>query len=196
MSTAEADETAEIQFSVLKRGSRDPQGPYTEQDLLSLLNNGDLAVEDLVYFDGIDEWKPIYEVFDIQEQISHFVDDGQDTEKVGVAFREVSNVVGDEESIYYIAVQEKVGLLSKTKQCVILTDRHIFLMHDKRGGYELEAHPWKTVTNTLMRDEGRGLRTFSILLGVNQRVDVAHIPLKQVKRLFQLSQEMKEGNGS
>ncbi len=194
MSDAEGTETAEMQFSVLRRGTKDPQGPYTEKDLLNLLNNGELAIEDLVYYEGISEWKPINEVFEIQEQISHFVDDGQDTLKVGIAFREVSNVVGDGEDIYYIAVQAKVGLLSKTKQCVIITDRHIFILHERRVGYELEAHPWKNVTNTLMRDEGKGLGTFSILLGVNHRVDVAHIPLRQVQRLFQLSQEMKEGS--
>jgi len=192
MSITETNEMAEIQFSVLKRGSKDPQGPYSEGELLNLLNNNELGIEDLVYYDGIGEWKPINEVFEIQEQISHFVDDGQDTLKVGVAFREVSNVVGQGEDIYYIAVQEKVGILSKTKQCVIITDRHIFILHEKRVGYELEAHPWKHVTNTLMRDEGRGLGTFSILLGVDHRVDVAHVPLRQVQRLFQLSQEMKE----
>lgn len=193
MSDASADPTPELYFSILKRGERDPRGPYTQEGLLSLLNAGEVNGEDLVYYEGISEWKPIHEVFELQEQIIHFVDDGQDTQKVGVAFREVSNVVGNGESIYYIAVQAKAGLLSKTKQCVAITDRHLFIMTDKRVGYELEAHPWKSVTNTLMRDEGKNLGTFSILLGGEKRLDVAHIPLKQVHRLFQLSQEMKEG---
>ncbi len=186
-------EASGIQFSILKRGERDPRGPYNQDELLQLLNADEIGVNDLVYYDGIGEWKPIHEVFEVQEQISHFVDDGQDTQRVGVAFREVSNVVGPGESIYYIAVQAKVGLLSKTKLCVIVTDRHLFLMTENRRGYELEAHPWPSVTNTLMRDEGKGLGTFSILLGAERRVDVSHIPLKQVHRLFQLSQEMKEG---
>ncbi len=193
MSTEEVDEAPEILFSILRLGERDPIGPFTEADLLKLFNDGQVAQDDMVYYDGIGEWKPIHEVFEVQEQISHFVDDGQDTQKVGIAFREVSNVVGPGESIYYIAVQARAGLLSKTKQCVIITDRHLFLMTDKRVGYELEAHPWKAVTNTLMRDEGRGLGTFSILLGGEKRTDVCHIPLKQIQRLFQLSQEMKEG---
>ncbi len=182
-----------ILFSILRRGERDPIGPFSETELLKLFNDGQVGQEDMVYYDGIGEWRPIHEVFEVQEQISHFVDDGQDTQKVGIAFREVSNVVGAGESIYYIAVQAKAGLLSKTKQCVIITDRHLFLMVDKRVGYELEAHPWKAVTNTLMRDESRGLGTFSILLGGEKRTDVCHIPLKQVQRLFQLSQEMKGG---
>ena len=193
MSDAEAAPTTGILFSILKRGERDPLGPYSDEDLLALLNAEQVSIHDYVYYEGIGEWKPIHEVFEVQEQITHFVDDGQDTQRVGIAFREVSNVVGKGESIYYIAVQAKVGLLSKTKQCVILTDRHLFIMTENRKGYELEAHPWKAVTNTLMRDEGKGLGTFSILLGGERRTDIAHIPLKQVHRLFQLSQEMKEG---
>jgi hypothetical protein len=183
-----------ILFSILRRGERDPIGPYNETDLLQLLNTDQIGINDLVYYDGIGEWRPLHDVFDIQEQITHFVDDGQDTQRVGVAFREVSNVVGPGESIYYIAVQAKAGLLSKTKQCVVVTDRHLFIMSEKRVGYELEAHPWKSITNTLMRDEGKGLGTFSVLLGAEHRTDICHVPLKQVQRLFQLSQEMKEGH--
>ena len=193
MSTAEAQEQPiAIQFSILKRGETDSHGPFSEHDILNQLNSGEITSEDMVFYEGLGEWKPIGEVFEIQEQISHFVDDGQDTQKVAIAFREVSNIVGSEEDIFYIAVQSKAGILSKTKQCVIITDTHVFILHEKRVGYELEAHLWKTVTNTLMRDEGRGLGTFSILLGGEKRVDVCHIPLKQVQRLFQLSQEIKQ----
>jgi hypothetical protein len=193
MSTTETQEQpGDIQFSILKRGEPDSRGPFTEQNILAQLNAGEITSEDMVFYEGLGEWKPIGEVFEIQEQISHFVDDGQDKQKVAAAFREVFNVVGSDEDIFYIAVQAKAGLLSKIKQCVILTDTHLFMLHEKRVGYELEAHLWKTVTNTLMRDEGRGLGTFSILLGGEKRVDVCHIPLRQVQRLFQLSQEIKQ----
>jgi hypothetical protein len=193
MSTTETQEQpGDIQFSILKRGEPDSRGPFTEQNILAQLNAGEITSEDMVFYEGLGEWKPIGEVFEIQEQISHFVDDGQDKQKVAAAFREVFNVVGSDEDIFYIAVQAKAGLLSKTKQCVIVTDTHLFMLHEKRVGYELEAHLWKTVTNTLMRDEGRGFGTFSILLGGEKRVDVCHIPLRQVQRLFQLSQEIKQ----
>lgn len=192
ITTETQEQPIEIQFSILKRGEPDSRGPFTEQDILAQLNAGEITSEDMVFYEGLGEWKPIGEVFEIQEQISHFVDDGQDKQKVAAAFREVFNVVGSEEDIFYIAVQAKAGLLSKTKQCVIVTDTHLFMLHEKRVGYELEAHLWKTVTNTLMRDEGRGLGTFSILLGGEKRVDVCHIPLRQVQRLFQLSQEIKQ----
>ncbi len=196
MSAVETEESGGVQFSILKRGARDPEGPFSDEELLSMMNDGTLSVADLVYYEGMGEWKPIGEVFEVHEQISHFVDDGQDTEKVALAFREVGNVVGNSESIYYVAVQAKAGLLSKTKQCVIITDKHVFIMHEKRVGFELEAHLWKDITNTLMRDEGKGLGTYSILLGAEKRIDVLHLPLKQVQRLFQLSQEMKQDNPS
>ena len=192
ITTETQEQPIEIQFSILKRGEPDSRGPFTEQNILAQLNAGEITSEDMVFYEGLGEWKPIGEVFEIQEQISHFVDDGQDKQKVAAAFREVFNVVGSDEDIFYIAVQAKAGLLSKTKQCVIVTDTHLFMLHEKRVGYELEAHLWKTVTNTLMRDEGRGLGTFSILLGGEKRVDVCHIPLRQVQRLFQLSQEIKQ----
>jgi len=192
ITTETQEQPIEIQFSILKRGEPDSRGPFTEQNILAQLNAGEITSEDMVFYEGLGEWKPIGEVFEIQEQISHFVDDGQDKQKVAAAFREVFNVVGSDEDIFYIAVQAKAGLLSKTKQCVILTDTHLFMLHEKRVGYELEAHLWKTVTNTLMRDEGRGFGTFSILLGGEKRVDVCHIPLRQVQRLFQLSQEIKQ----
>jgi len=194
VSAVETAESGGVQFSILKRGARDPEGPFSEQELIAMMNNGGLSVADLVYYEGMGEWKPIGEVFEVHEQISHFVDDGQDTEKVALAFREVGNVVGETESIYYIAVQAKAGLLSKTKQCVIITEKHVFIMHEKRVSFELEANLWKDVTNTLMRDEGKGLGTYSILLGSDKRIDVLHLPLKQVQRLFQLSQEMKLDN--
>jgi hypothetical protein len=193
--TAEIQETEEIQFSIVRQGSQEQEGPLTAEGILDQLNEETLSPDDLVFYEGLGEWKPIREVFEIQEQISHFIDDGQDTTKVGIAFREVSNVVGDSEELYYVAVQAKAGLLTKTKQCVIISDRHVFILHEKRVGYELEAHLWKSITNTLMRDEGKGLGTYSILLGGEKRVDVCHIPLKQVQRLFQLSQEMKRDVG-
>lgn len=192
MSTENEIEASETLFSVLKRGTRNPEGPYSAEDLLRLLNENAISKEDWVFYEGIDQWKPISEVFEVHEQISHFVDDGQDTHKVAIAFNEVTQVIGDTESIYYIAVQAKVGLLSKTKQCVILTDRHLYLMNERRQSFELEAHAWKTVTNTLMRDEGKDLGTFSILLGAERRIDIHHLPLKQVHRLFRLSQEIKD----
>ncbi|MEM9281439.1 MAG: DUF4339 domain-containing protein, partial [Verrucomicrobiota bacterium] len=75
----------QVQFSILRRGAREPEGPYSDQELLGFINDGSLSVSDLVYYEGMGDWRPFGEVFEVQEQISHFVDDGQDTEKVALA---------------------------------------------------------------------------------------------------------------
>ncbi|MEM7699555.1 MAG: hypothetical protein AAF236_14245 [Verrucomicrobiota bacterium] len=187
-----ADYSPEQPFSILKRGSIEPAGPYSQEDILALLNGGEISIYDMVFYQGLGEWKPLMEVFEVEEQISHFVDDGQDLQKVGLAFRDISNVALPGEDIFYIAVQAKAGLLTKAKDCIALTSRHLFILHDRKGSFELEPHPWATVSNTLMRDEGKGLGTFSLLLDGDKRVDLSHFPLKQVQRLFQISQEIKE----
>ncbi len=196
MSSIEVNEQPEIQFSILREGSKDPEGPYSDTDILNMLNKRDVSPHDLVFYEGLQKWSPIGEVFVIHEQISHFVDDGQDKIRVGEVFREISELVTRDENIYYIAVQERAGLLSKSKQSVALTDKHIFLLTSvKKTGFEIQAHLWSRISNTMMRDEGKDLATFSILLDLEKKVDIAHIPLKQVQRLFQLSQEMKEAQG-
>jgi len=185
------DTGAAIDFFVLKQGTKDPLGPMPEVEILRLLNESEITPYDLVYYEGIQQWQPLAEIFVIEDQISHFVDDGQDKTKVGEVFREVSSILSKDEDIYYIAFQEKAGLLSKAKASVVITDRHIFLLRETRSGWEIEGYPWSRISNTLMRDEGKGIGTFSILLDLENRIDVAHIPMRQLRRLFQLSQELR-----
>lgn len=181
-----------IAFSVIKQGTMNPLGPMSEEDILHLLNEGEITPFDLVYYEGIQQWQPLAEVFVIEDQISHFIDDGQNKQKVGEVFREISNILTKGENIYYIAIQEKAGILSKSKSSIVITDQHISILKEIRTGWEIEAHKWGHISNTLMRDEGKGVGTFSILLDLEKRVDVAHIPMKQLRRLFQLSQELRE----
>ena len=194
-SASEAAEE-EITFSVLRRESEEPIGPLSAEQILEMLKNDELSRQDFVFYEGMEDWMPIDSVFEIQEQISHFVDDGQDKEAVADAFQEVNSILAQGESIYYIAVQDRTGLLSKSKDSVILTDKRILVLRRKRAGLEMEAFPWKTVTNTLMRDDGNGAGTFSVLLNREKNVDINHIPTVQIHRLFQLSQELNDdGNG-
>lgn len=190
-----ASEPEEIEFSVMRRGEDDALGPFTQDAILQMLNAGDLSQKDFVYYEGLEDWTPIEEVFEVHEQISHFVDDGQDKDKVAQCFRDVSQVLAAGEDIYYIAVQAKAGILSKAKTCVIMTNKRLFLQHEKRGGYELESHRWDSVTNTLMKDEGGGMATFSVLFNREKRLDIPHLPIAQVHRLFQLFQELSEKPG-
>ena len=190
----EAQQPEAIQFSVQKNGEETTLGPYTQEELLLRIQSGEFSRQDFVYYEGLPGWEPIGEVFSFHEQISHFVDDGQDHERVAEVFQEVTGILSQNEEIYYIAVQERAGLLSKGRTCVILTNKRILFRNQHKHGSELDSHPWSTVSNTIMKDEGngKGLGTFSVLLQLEKRLDVTHIPMRQVRRLFQLSQELRD----
>ncbi|MDF1753794.1 MAG: DUF4339 domain-containing protein [Verrucomicrobiales bacterium] len=185
------DEELGLSFSILRRGATEPGGPYTEEQILSMLREDEISKKDYVFFQGLSDWRPLEDVFEIHEKINHFIDDGQDKYKLGEAFREVSNVLSPNEEIYYIAVQNRVGILTKTRQCVIITNKHLYHLTEKRVGYELEAHSWNTISNTKMQDDRKDVGTFSFLINNERRVDVPSIPMPQVRRLFELSCEMK-----
>lgn len=181
----------ELTFSILRQGAIEPGGPYSEEQILLMLQEERITRKDYVFFEGMTDWRHLEEVFEIHERINHIVDDGQDKYKLGEAFREVNNVLTEGEEIYYIAVQDRAGLLTKTKQCVIISSRNLYHLTEKRVGYELEAHQWENISNTLMREDKNDLGTFSFLIGHERRIDIPNLPLVQVQRLFQLSQEMK-----
>lgn len=180
----------EIQFSVVKLGQQTPAGPYNQDDILTMLQNGALERQDLVYYDGMGDWAAIEDVFDIHEEITHFIDDDQDQAAVAQAFREVAPILASEENIFYIATQKRSGLLSRTKSCVILTNNRLIVLKIKKSGSELESHKWTSVGDISMKDEGNGLGTYSAGLHQGKGFEISHIPLPQVQRLVQLSQEM------
>jgi len=95
---------------------------------------------DLLYYEDLGEWKPIRDVFEIHEGISNFVDEGQDKVIVGEVFRGIQQLFGENEQVYYIAVQEKGALSLGALDAVALTETRIFVAHHKQGKLELEAY--------------------------------------------------------
>lgn len=178
-------------FSILRRGATEPGGPYSEEQILKMLQEDTISRKDFVYFDGLTDWRPIEDVFEIEETINHLVDDGQNPDEAAAAFREVNLVTDESEEVYYIAIQARAGLLTKTKQCLVVTDRFLYHLTEKNAGYELEAHDWSDISNSKMQDNQKELGTFSFTINQDRRVDVPHLPMPQVKRLFELACEMK-----
>lgn len=178
-------------FSILRRGATEPGGPYSEEQILKMLQEDTISRKDFVYFDGMTDWRPIEDVFEIEETINHLVDDGQNPDEAAAAFREVNLVTDDNEEVYYIAIQARAGLLTKTKQCLVVTDQFLYHLTEKGVGYELEAHDWAQISNSKMQDNQKDMGTFSFTINQDRRVDVPHLPMPQVKRLFELACEMK-----
>ena len=150
----------ERMFSVLRQGSIEPGGPYTEEQILLMLQEDKISREDYVFFEGMKDWRPIEDVFEIHEAIYHIIDDGQDKFKLSEAFREVNNVLSEGEEIYYIAIQARAGILTKTQQCIIITNKHLYHLIEKRVGFELEAYNWNSISNTKMQDDRKEVGTF------------------------------------
>ena len=181
-------------FSVLRQGQEEAMGPYSQDQLVELLNEGSISSSDFVFYEGLDGWKPISEVFDLHEAIANFHDDGQDQELVSQAFGQLSNGLAAGEDIFYIAVQDlpalpltgKVRLTSP--QSVAITNERICVIHHRLGGkLEFENYRYDDVCDASKKikyDDKKG--TFSILLQDGERVNVDKIPAAQLDQLERL----------
>ncbi len=186
-------------FSVLRQGQEEAIGPYSQDQLVELLNEGEISSSDFVFYEGLDGWKPISEVFDLHETIANFQDDGQDQQLVSEAFGQLSNGLAPEEDIFYIAVQDlpaipltgRVRLTSPLS--VAITNQRICIIHHKIGGkLEFENYRYDDVCDAAKRikyDDKKG--TFSILLHSGERVNVEKIPAAQLDRLESLLPDLK-----
>ena len=67
-------ESGELLFSVLRRRDDETLGPMTQSELLEKLRLGEVDKSDMVFFEGSPGWEPIEEVFEIHEQLRHFVE--------------------------------------------------------------------------------------------------------------------------
>ncbi len=177
-------------FTLLRRGSDTPAGPYSEDDILRFLQNKEVDRNDFVFFEGMEDWKPLEEVFNIEEQLSHFVDDGQDHARVAAAFREVSEILASDDEIYYIAVQQEGGLLDKGQHTIVLTEQQLMVLSEKKSGFEIDSHPWSTVQSTAIKEDGKGKGSFIVNLKNEKKLSYNRLPSAQTHRLFQLSNEL------
>lgn len=178
-------------FTILRQGERDPIGPYSQNQIVSLLNNGEICDADLVYYDGIGEWRPLGEVFELHQTIANYVDEGQDREIVADVFGALSEMLTDREPIYYIAVQEWPALKLRKPDSVALTERTLYIVHHRRGVLEVEPYPWDKVFNVSAKlRPGDPSGTLSILLQNASRVEVERIPRAQLTRAEQIAAEI------
>tara|TARA_R110002096_G_scaffold114770_1_gene248772 strand:+ start:15919 stop:16521 length:603 start_codon:yes stop_codon:yes gene_type:complete len=185
-------------FSILRGGEEDPIGPYSQDQIVNLLNDGDILSSDLVYFDGLEDWKPLGEVFELHEGISNFEDEGQDRSLVGQVFADLSDVTAKDEEIYYIAVQDKPPIRLKGPAVIAVTDRRVCIAHQKlNGSLSFDIYYWSDIHLASVRIKGREhLRVFSILLRSGERIEIDRIPVPQLEKLEQLANDFGENERS
>jgi hypothetical protein len=180
---------AEIQFYVAK-GERE-YGPFRQSDLLAMLQSGEITKRDLVYYDGLGEWAPIEKVFVIQEQLIHFMDEGQEPEVVLEVYNIISDMLGAGEDIYYIAHQGK-RFLRAHRDVVTVTNKRLLVLKYHITSHEVEDYLWTNVVSVQAK-EGLMGNVFAVRLSSDHVIEVDDLPHAQINKLIQLSQEMRSG---
>jgi Bacterial PH domain/GYF domain 2 len=164
-------------------------GPFDAEQLLALLNEGELNRRDLVYYEGLGEWKPLDEVFEVEEALLHFMDEGQDSDVVAEVFQQVTQLISSHEKIFYIAHQKRK--IMKTKpDCVVVTNERLIVIRQSLGGSRLEDHQWKDIIQVTMKDGLLGT-TFEVLDRTDHILQIDDLPKAQLEKVCQLAQEMR-----
>ncbi len=178
----------EISF-LIYQGDRQT-GPFTQDQLLAMLQQGTLGKKDLVYYEGLGEWRPIEEVFEIEEQLSFFMNEGQEGEVVADIYRHIEPVLSHDEQIFYIGHQKR-KIMRQRPDAAIITNHRLIVMRQTLTGTNFEDCQWRNVVSVHMK-EGLMGTTFSVQDRNDHLVEVEDIPKEQIARLCQLAQEMRE----
>jgi len=165
-------------------------GPYTQSQLLDLLRSGQIGRKDLVFYDGLMGWKPLEEVFEIEEQLSHFMNEGQDAAVVADIYRHLEPMLGRDEQIYYIGHQRK-KLMHPRPDAAVITNRRLILVRHTITGSTIEDCQWRNVLSVHLKEGIMGT-TFSVLDRNDHPIEIEDIPKDQIARLCQLALEMRE----
>ncbi len=185
-------------FSILRTGEEDPIGPYSQNQIVQLLNDGDVLASDLVYYEALGDWKPLGEVFDLHQAIANFEDDGQDKALVAQVFAQLSDFTAEGEEIYYIAVQDKPAIRLKGPAVVTATDQRLCVAHQKLNGkLDFDVYYWTDIhIATARRKLGEHLGVFSILLRSGERIEIDRIPEVQLGKLEQLANDFNSDDAA
>ena len=200
--TATNTELPEYQiFSVLRKGEQEPIGPYSQEELLHLLQEGRVASSDQVFYPELDGWKPISQVFDFHKQIANVEDHGQDQQMLSTAFAHVDTRSESEESILYIATQHfpAKGLtaavrLTAPKSIVLTNQRFCIVKHRMLAEIKMEDYHFEQVASTTAEtDDRHDTGVFRIQLKSGDEIKVDRIPVRQLNRLEELSNSILSG---
>lgn len=165
-------------------------GPYDQDQLLELLREGAVHKRDLVFYEGLSDWAPLDEIFDVEEAITHFMDEGQDPGLVAEIFTHTSGIISSHEQIYYIAHQ-KPKMLKQKPDSVVVTNERVIITRQGLGGSRTEDHQWKDIMSVEMRESLMGT-TFSMLDRGDHVIQIDDLPKAQLEKLCQFAQEMRQ----
>lgn len=164
-------------------------GPYNEDQLLNLLNEGQIGRRDLIFYEGMERWQPLEELFDVEERLLHYMNEGQEPDVVAEIYQSVSHITGTDEKIYYLAHQKRRMIRSRP-DVVVITNERLLIIRQGLGGSSTEDYLWRNIVSVQMKEGIMG-NTFSILDVSNHTHEVDNLPKLQLEKLCHFAQEMR-----
>ena len=169
-------------------------GPYDEDQLLTMLNDGQIGRRDLIFYEGMESWQPLEEIFDVEERLLHYMDEGQEPDVVAEVYQNMSHITAHDEKIFYLAHQKK-RLMKSRPDVVVVTNERLIAVRHGLGGSRTEDFLWKNVASVRMKEGIMG-NTFSVLdANDHELLQVDDLPKPQLEKLCQFAQEMRAKGG-
>jgi hypothetical protein len=165
-------------------------GPYSQSQILEMLQAGQVSKKDLVYYDGLTQWMPLESLFEVEEELHHLMDEGQEPEVVSEVYRHIDPLLKHGEKMFYIAHQKKKLMRPRPGAAVATDHRMIFFSHTLTGT-SIEECAW-THIDLLQLKEGLLGTNFCVMDQHRHLMEVEDIPREQAMRLHQIATEMRE----
>lgn len=186
-------------FHVLRQGETEPIGPYSQNQLVELLNEEAIRANDFVYYPELSGWTSLSQVFDLHQRIANFDDEGQDPHVVSESFALVSELCQPGENIYYVAVQH-VPALSLTAavkftspKSFVVTDLRIFVITPKfMSPPQTQEYTIEEIEKVIKRVGGKDGK-FILVLKSGEWIEIEKIPADQLERAETIVEELISG---
>lgn len=181
-------------FHILRRGEEVPIGPFSQDQIVELLNESSIKASDYVYYAEMKNWKPLHQVFDLHQKLTNLSDEGQDPHIAEETFKYIDRNLEPEEELYYIAVQHQPALsltaavlLSAPKSIAITNQRVCFVKQKVIGEIEMEAYPIAEIREGLKRIKGNEkVGSFNLVLNSGDWVETNKINRAQLDKLDEI----------
>ncbi len=199
MSSSGSEELPEHQiFHVLRAGEPDSMGPFSQNELVKMLNDGQIRHSDLVYYPELSDWTRIDKVFEIHQQLTAFGQEGQDPDVVSEAFSFIDKRSEPDEEIYYIAVQRFPALrltatvtLRSPKAIVLSSWRFCIVKPKLIGETTFEEFLLDQIESVEVDlNDGGKTGSFAIIPRYGDPAVVDQIPAAQLARLEEIAGEV------
>ncbi len=190
-------------FHILRQGEQEPIGPYSQNELVTMLNSDIIHANDYVYYPELDGWKRLNQVFDFHQEVTNFGNDGQDPHVVAESFNYINSRSEPGEEIYYVAVQSlpplslTAAVRLTTPKSLILTNCRFCILNPRLiGTIDFQEFPIEQIVSGLKRlKSDKSVGAFNIVLRSGDWVEIDKIPIAQLERLEEIAATLIAARG-